>query len=143
MRQVEADQKLLHAQAPVHQVDFEWAFAQHAVAVLELLGRYDLHGVAILAEEIAKQFVLALAGMVSRPELHDGDIGLLRAAELFVGFQQRLQKVPPAAGARERMPLAEFLHRGGVVEQVGQRVRITRAGGGIRIVLNEMQVAVG
>jgi hypothetical protein len=143
MRQVEAEQKLLHAQAPVHQVDFEWAFTQHAVAVLELLGRYDLHRVAVLAEEIAEQFVLALAGMVSRTELHDGDVGLLRAAELPVRFQQRLQKVPPAAGARQRIPLAEFLHGGGVEEQVGQGVRITRPRGRIRIVLNETQASVG
>ena len=60
MGQVEADQKLLHAQPAVYQVDFEGTLAQHAVAVFQLFRRDDLHLVAFVAEEIAEELVLAL-----------------------------------------------------------------------------------
>ena len=68
--------------------------------------------------------------------------GFLRAAELLVRFQQRLQQVLAAADAGQRVLLAEFLHRRDVVEQIGQRIRITGAGGRIGVVLDEVQVAV-
>ena len=91
MAQVEADQKLLHAEPAVDQVDFEDALAQNAVAIFQLFRRDDLHLIAFVAEEIAEQLVFAVAGVVGRAELDDRDVGLLAAAELLVGFQQRLQ----------------------------------------------------
>ena len=91
MRQVEADQKLLHAQPAIDQVDFEVALAQDAVAIFQLLGRDDLDGVAFFAEKIAEKLVLALAGAVRRAKLHDRDVRLLGPAELLIRFQQRLQ----------------------------------------------------
>ena len=69
--------------------------------------------------------------------------GFRVAAELLVGFQQRLQQVLPAADLRERVFLAQFLHRGEVPEEFRQRVGVARAGGRIGVVLHEVQVAVG
>ena len=92
-------QEFLHAQPAVDQVDFERALAQNAVAIFQLLRRNDLDRVAFLAEEIAEEFVFALAGRVGVTELHNGDVGLLGAAELLVGFQQRLQQMLAAADA--------------------------------------------
>ena len=73
--QIEARQELLHAQPPVHHVDLERPLAQHAIAVLELFRRDDLHRVAFVAEGVAEELVLAVAGKIRRAELHDGDIG--------------------------------------------------------------------
>ena len=61
VREVEPHQELLHAHAAVDQVDLEVALAQHAVAVLELFRRDDLDVVALLAEGVAEDVVLALA----------------------------------------------------------------------------------
>jgi len=81
---------------------------------IELLGRYDLHRVASSRKQIAEQFVSL--GRNGKPaELHDGNVGLLRAAELFVRFQQpcrRWRRLParwrytacgiPSSGRRRR-----------------------------------------
>ena len=143
MAQIKAQQEFLYAQTAVDQVDLERALAQDAVAILQLLRRDNLHGVAFFAEEIAEELVFALAGMVGGAKFHDGDVGLLGGpAELPVGFEQRLQKVLAAASAREGVFLAEFLDGGRFVEQIRQSVRIAGAGGRIGIVLDEMHVPV-
>ena len=107
-----------------------------------MLGGDDLDEVAFVAEEIAEEFVLALAGGVGRPELDDGNVGLLGAAELFIRLQQGLQKVLAATDARQGILLADFLDRRNIPEQFRQRVGVTGAGGGIGIVLHKVQVPV-
>src|SRR5580658_4959080 len=103
MRQIEAQQKLLHPKAAIHQIYFERAFAQHAIAILELLGRNDFYVVAFVAEEIAEQLVLAVPGMIDSAEFNYGDIGLLGPAELPVRFEKRVQQVLAAAGLGQRI----------------------------------------
>jgi hypothetical protein len=78
MREIETDEKLLHADAPVDKVDGEAPAAQDAAAVIELLGRYNFRRVAFLAEKVADQLVLArTSGGKRTPEFQDRDIGLL------------------------------------------------------------------
>src|SRR5215469_10975956 len=124
MRQVEADQKLLNTQPPVHEVDLERPLPQNTVAIFELLGRNDLYAIAFIPESVAEQLILALAGMVGGPELDDRNIGPLRSAELLIRLQQRRKQVLAAAGARQIVFLADLLHRRQVVEKTGQSIGI-------------------
>ena len=102
MGKIEAQQKFLHADAAVDQVDLEISLAQNAVAIFELFRRNDLHVVAFLAEEIAEELVLALAAAwKGRPELQDCDIRFLVAAPLLVRLQQRRQQMLLAADPRQ------------------------------------------
>src|SRR5205085_4114492 len=98
--------------------------------------------VALVAEKVAKQLEFTLAREIRLAEFDDRDIRFPGTAELLVGFQQRLKQVFAAAYARERVSLAEFLHRRRIVKQVGQGVAIARARGRIRVILNEVEVPV-
>src|SRR6266851_2995469 len=78
MREIESHQKLLHADAPVHQIDVEAAAAQNSIAVLKLLRRHEFGGVTFLAEKVADQFVLARSARAERPpKFQDRDIRFL------------------------------------------------------------------
>ena len=139
MRQVETDQEFLHAEAPVDHIDLKRSLAQYTVAVLELFRRNDLHRVAFFAEVLAEQFELALARVIGGTEFHNGNIRFLRAAELLIGLQNRLEQEFPAADARQVVLLAELFDGRNVVEQVSQGIGITSAGGRIGVVLHEPQ----
>jgi len=118
-----------YADAPVHDVDFEWPFAKHAIAVLELLRRDDFDVVAFVAEEIPEPFKFALSGVILRTEFDDRDIRLLGSAKLLVRFQKRLQQVLPAADLAEGIFLSKFLHRRNIPEELRERIGIARARG--------------
>ncbi len=74
MIQREAQQEFLHADAPVDQVDLEIAAAQHAVAILQLLGRDQFGLETFGAEIIAIDFVFAAPGGIA--ELENRDVRL-------------------------------------------------------------------
>src|SRR5215831_2357322 len=125
MRKIEAQQKLLHADAAVDQVNLEVAFPQHAIPILELLRRDDLNVVAFLTEVVAKKLVFALAdGLKRRAEFDYCDIRLLMAAPLLVCFEERREQMLLAADLRELISLAKFLDGRDLVEQVRKAVGV-------------------
>src|SRR5579872_7223336 len=117
MRQIEAHEKFLHADAAVDQVNLEIAAAQYAVAIFQLLRGNNLSCVTGLAEKLAEKRVLALPVRRKRAaEFQNRDVRLLGAGELLVRFQQRRQKVLLAADPCQRIAFAEFLYRRAVIE---------------------------
>jgi hypothetical protein len=61
MRKIEPDQKFLKPDAAVQNIDGEFAAAQHAVAIFELVGRNDLRGITLFGEKIRQLRMIARA----------------------------------------------------------------------------------
>ncbi len=87
MGKIKALQKLLHAYAPVDQVDLVGAAPQNIVLELELVGGNDLCLVSGSAKKVPEQLILARCSGKGRPEFKNRDPGLGFTAELLVGAQ--------------------------------------------------------
>src|SRR6185312_16148941 len=87
-------------------------------------------------------FVLALPGVKRRAEFDDRDIRFLRAAELAVRLEQRLQQVFAAAGLGQRILLAQILYRRRVPKEIGKRVGVRGARWRVRIILHKVEVSI-
>ena len=69
-------------------------------------------------------------------------LGFLAPPNCLYDFSRACKQVLAAADARQGILLADFLDRGDIPEQFGQRVGVTGAGGRVRIVLHKVQVPV-
>src|SRR5205807_8189264 len=95
MRQIEPDQKLVHLHASENDINREIPAPKHAVSILDLVGRYDFGGEALLAEEFRDQQTLAgFGGLKGLLEFKNRNVRLLvLPAELLVRPQNRRQQM--------------------------------------------------
>src|SRR5207247_8313139 len=93
--------------------------------------------VALLREEVPEQQVFGARRHVL--VVDDGDRGMLFLAPgLAVAREERLEQALPGAEAPQRPALLEFLHKGQVEEEVGQRFGIGDAGRALGVELHEL-----
>src|SRR5215510_6334026 len=116
MREIEPLQKLLYAYPPVDEVDLIIRPPQHPVPEFELFGRDDLRFASLLAEEVAKKFVLTGGGGKGGPELQDPDFWFPASSKLLVRVQQRRKQRFLAPHLGQGVAFAKLPHRRRVVE---------------------------
>ncbi len=142
MREIETYEKLLNADAAIHQVDLESAGLQNPVFVLQLIRRDQFARVAFLAEVIADELIFARAA-VGWAKFQNGNTRFVRsAAELFVSLQKSAKKRLLPTDARQIVLTPKLLYRGTVIENVRQTLGIRQTRRRTSVILHHAHRAI-